>query len=114
MAELERAVRYSLHVLGYEKSFKLKEKQLEAIKAILDGRDCLVVLPTGFRKSIIYQCLPPVFDFILLKSLVRYLEIKSTVIAVSPLNALILEQVKKLQGKGIGVSVWKTGENVQL
>lgn len=105
MADLELAVRHSLDLLGYCKTFKLKDKQLEAIKAIVQGKDCLVVLPTGYGKSLIYQCLPSLFDYILKLS-----EVKSTVIVVSPLNSLILDQVKKLQSKGITVSVWKTGE----
>ena len=40
----------------------LKEKQLEAIHAFLDGRDTFVSLPTGYGKSLIYGILPLLFD----------------------------------------------------
>ena len=34
----------------------LKEEQKLAVEALLSGKDVMAVLPTGFRKSIIYQC----------------------------------------------------------
>ena len=38
---------------------KLKQKQKEALQAIVvNGQDCLIVLPTGYGKSLIYQMLP--------------------------------------------------------
>ena len=33
----------------------LKDKQEEAFKSLLDGKDVFAVLPTGFGKSLIYQ-----------------------------------------------------------
>ena len=33
----------------------LKDKQEEALKSLLDGKDVFAVLPTGFGKSLIYQ-----------------------------------------------------------
>ena len=33
----------------------LKEKQEEAVKNLLEGKDVFAVLPTGFGKSLIYQ-----------------------------------------------------------
>ena len=41
--------------------FQLK-KQKEAIAAILSGKDVMIVLPTGYGKSLCYQCLPVVFN----------------------------------------------------
>ena len=40
--------------IGYE----LKKEQTEAISSVLSGSDVLVVLPTSFGKSMIYQALP--------------------------------------------------------
>ena len=40
----------------------LKEKQLEAVKTFVEGKDTFVALPTGYGKSIIYAILPLVFD----------------------------------------------------
>ena len=33
----------------------MKDKQEEALKHLLDGKDVFAVLPTGFGKSLIYQ-----------------------------------------------------------
>ncbi|KKU47970.1 hypothetical protein A3H10_04330 [Candidatus Uhrbacteria bacterium RIFCSPLOWO2_12_FULL_46_10] len=61
--------------------------QEEAIAAILDGRDALIVMPTGAGKSLCYQlpalCLPGV------------------TIVVSPLIALMKDQVDDLNGRGL-------------
>ena len=38
--------------------YELKKEQTEAISSILSGSDVLVVLPTSFGKSMIYQALP--------------------------------------------------------
>ena len=69
-----------------QERFKIKPKQKEALKKIvLDGQDCLIVLPTGYGKSLIYQLLPSLFDRVSKDSS----KDKSVVIVVSPLNALI-------------------------
>lgn len=54
-AAIEEAVRD----LGLE---ILKPKQREAIESFLSGKDTMVVLPTGYGKSIIYAALPWIFD----------------------------------------------------
>ena len=51
-------------------NLKLKQKQKEALQAIVvNGQDCLIVLPTGYGKSLIYQMLPLLFDKTNFKSL---------------------------------------------
>ena len=42
--------------------FPLREKQTEAVLAIVAGKDTFVTLPTGYGKSIIYGVLPLLFD----------------------------------------------------
>ena len=90
---------------------ELKEKQYEALKAeqykalkgvVLKNRDVLAVLPTRYGKSRIYQLLPLVF-FTANGSPVR----KSTVIVISPLNALMRDQIVKLKEGGLNVCVLK-------
>ncbi len=61
--------------------------QREIISAILDGRDVLAVMPTGGGKSLCYQ----------LPALVR----DGLTVVVSPLIALMRNQVAQLQGHGI-------------
>lgn len=65
----------------------LHPKQLEVMKGIIEGRDILAVLPTGFGKSLCFQ-LPA----LLLP------EARATVV-VSPLIALIKDQVNDLRGR---------------
>ncbi|HXX46648.1 MAG TPA: ATP-dependent DNA helicase RecQ, partial [Myxococcota bacterium] len=61
--------------------------QEEIIRAVLDGRDTLAVLPTGGGKSLTYQ----------LPSLV----LPGLTVVVSPLIALIRDQFEKLRAQGI-------------
>jgi ATP-dependent DNA helicase RecQ len=65
----------------------LRPLQDEAMRAVLDGRDSLVVLPTGGGKSLCYQA-PP---------LVR----GETTVVVSPLIALMKDQVDGLRAFGV-------------
>jgi ATP-dependent DNA helicase RecQ len=61
--------------------------QLETVHAVLEGRDCLTVLPTGGGKSLTYQ-LPATL-------------LEGTTVVISPLIALMKDQVDALNRKGI-------------
>ena len=61
--------------------------QKEAITAILDAKDCLVVLPTGGGKSLCYQ----------LPALTK----PGLCVVISPLIALMSDQVESLKKKGV-------------
>ena len=60
----------------------------------MEKRDVLTVLPTGFGNSLCSQALPTIFDFVESEAKQR----ESIVIVVSPLNALIRDQLQKLKG----------------
>ena len=64
----------------------LRPLQTEAITAAVDGRDSLVVLPTGGGKSLCYQ-LPPLLS-------------ETTDVVVSPLVSLMKDQVDALEAIG--------------
>lgn len=64
--------------------------QEEVISAVLSGRDCLCVMPTGSGKSLCYQLPALVLDGLTL--------------VVSPLIALMKDQVDQLLGLGLPVS----------
>ena len=81
----------------------LKREQKEAFHAVcVEKRDCLCVLPTGFGKSLIFQLDPSTLDYLTKVN-------NSCVLVVSPLNAIISDQIEKLESRGIGVKVFKQG-----
>ena len=86
---------FSMEKLGFPNR-ELRLEQYDAIR-FLDRKDVLAVLPTGFGKSLIYQVLPAIFDFI--QCGCEPTKEESVIIVVSPLNALMRDQVEKLQQK---------------
>ena len=70
---------------GFE---RLRPEQRQAIEAVLDGRDTLVVMPTGSGKSAIYQ--------------VAGLVLHGPTVVVSPLIALQRDQLEALEGADAG------------
>ncbi|TMK25825.1 MAG: ATP-dependent DNA helicase RecQ [Actinobacteria bacterium] len=69
--------------------------QREAVQAALEGRDSLVVMPTGGGKSLCYQ-LPALADL-------------GLVVVVSPLIALMSDQWRRLQEAGVRASMLASG-----
>ena len=74
---------------------RLRPLQSEAIRAALDGRDSLVVMPTGGGKSLCYQ-LPPLVG-------------GTTDVVVSPLVALMKDQVDALEAIGYPAAALHSG-----
>lgn len=72
--------------------FNLKPKQVQCFEAILNGKDVIGVLPTGFGKSFLFQVLPEFLGWMKNKN--------GFVIVVVPLNSIIDDQVIKLQSIG--------------
>ena len=106
--DFNQACEFALKKLGFKDGFKLREKQLQAISNIISKKDTLVVLPTGYGKSLVYQCLPLVFEYRQDHSKSNVW--KSAVLIVSPLNSLMMDQVTKLREKGMEVCIWKVDE----
>jgi ATP-dependent DNA helicase RecQ len=67
--------------------------QREAVDAVLAGRDALVLLPTGAGKSLCYQ----------VPAIVRARRGEGTTLVVSPLIALMNDQVSALAARGVAV-----------
>ena len=81
--------------------FGLKEfrrGQQQIIQSVLDGKDVLAVLPTGGGKSLCYQ-LPAVLK-------------NDLVIVISPLIALMKDQVAALKKRGIAAGALHSGQSV--
>jgi ATP-dependent DNA helicase RecQ len=79
-----QAVREAAARLGIE---ELRPSQQEAIEASLAGGDVLMVLPTGFGKSVCYQ--------------VPSMLLRAPVVVVSPLRALLRDQQQKLERRDV-------------
>ena len=75
--------------------FQFKEKQLDTLKALYQGKDCVTVLPTGYGKSILFQCLPWFCQAKLGRSK------PMSCIIISPLSSLMEDQVMGLRRKGV-------------
>ncbi len=73
-----------LHRLGLS---SFRPGQEEVIRTVLSGRHCLCIMPTGGGKSLCYQ-LPAIM-------------MEGLTLVVSPLIALMKDQVDTLQGKGV-------------
>jgi superfamily II DNA helicase RecQ len=74
--------------------YTLKDKQLEALHNIYNGRDLVCLLPTGYGKSLIYQLSP----FLLGN---KYGVQSPITLVVSPLNSIMKDQVSQLCRNGI-------------
>jgi DNA topoisomerase-3 len=72
-----------------------RSSQEQVCQSIVDGQDALVVMPTGAGKSLCYQ----------LPGLAR----RGTTLVISPLLALIDDQVSKLVAKGMSVEQIHSG-----
>ena len=93
MAELPDSLIHNLeHYWGFS---ELRPFQTEAIAALLQGKDVLALAPTGGGKSICYQ-LPGVAA-------------KGVCLVISPLIALMDDQVAALKKKGIAAAAVHSG-----
>ena len=91
-ADLERALRARL---GPTASFR--PCQLESIRAALDGRDCLAVLPTGAGKSLAYM-LPAAMR--------AARDEPGVIVVVSPLLSLIRDQIRRCDEFDVEAESW--------
>lgn len=89
---ITRAVNAGADRLG----FQIRPKQLQIAVSFVKGQDVFVSLPTGGGKSLCYWILPWVFD-----ELRKHTAPTCVLVVVSPLIALIKEQVQALNSKGL-------------
>lgn len=85
---MERAKALLKQYYGYD---HFRAPQEEIIQTILRGQDCIALLPTGFGKSVTFQ--------------IPALLLEGVTIVLSPLIALMEDQVLHLKEKGISAAV---------
>jgi hypothetical protein len=83
MKWLSKDLVFRFDVFGYP---SFRPGQAEVIEAVLAGRDCIAVMPTGAGKSLTFQLPARVLD--------------GTVLVISPLISLMKDQVDALQAVG--------------
>lgn len=76
-----------------------RELQEEGIDAILRGQDLLMILPTGGGKSLVYQLPTMMMD--------------GVTIVISPLIALMQDQVASLQAQGISAEMLSSAQSFE-
>ncbi len=87
-------------VFGYE---DFRPLQSEAIRTALTGRDLVVLLPTGSGKSLCYQ----------VPALVSRRRGEGLTIVVSPLIALMQDQVDALAGRGVAAAALNSHQSAE-
>ena len=78
----------------------LQENQFQALYSFVCGEDVFVNLPTGFGKSLIFQMAPIVYIWMNKNVSAIHWKDDPIIIVISPLLALMQDQVKKLSSLG--------------
>ena len=86
MADFTTCLHYAQQEMGFV--HKLKEKQLETLHSLYEGKDTIAVLSTGYGKSVIFQLLPHFLQKI------NDLSDPMIVLVIAPLNAIMQNQVR--------------------
>ena len=85
--KIKKTVKEAMELLQIK---KLRRNQIKPINSILDKHDTMVIAPTSYGKSLIYQ-IPAI------------IQKKKLTVVIEPLLALIHDQVEKLQRLGIWI-----------
>ena len=78
-----------LNVSREKQKIILKKEQEMAVKELLDGKDVMAILPTGFGKSLIFTI------FAIAKGQISRSE-KTCVLVISPLKSIIDDQIAEM------------------
>ena len=88
---MEDIIKQAGNHLGYD---AIKPEQLKVVSHFLKGKDCFVILPTGYGKSLCFALLPLVFNTLRSTR-------SSIVIFVTPLISIMQSMVEEYQSRGL-------------
>ena len=111
ISHFDQAIKSSISKFGDKGIKEITSLQRKVILGFLKGRDMLACLPTGYGKSLIYQLAARVAAE--LSTVYNYKDILSTepvVLVVSPLNALIKDQLSSCEKLGINATKMEGSE----
>ncbi|XP_028414051.1 uncharacterized protein LOC114537113 [Dendronephthya gigantea] len=92
----------------------LKPKQVICLEKAFLNLDILVVLPTGYGKSLIFYLLPALLYAKKHGVSKSEINITSIIVVVSPLNALIANQILRLASSGIRATVVDVRSSIEV
>ena len=101
------AINHALRVTSYDSLF-LRVKQYQILESILLKRDTIGILPTGYGKSVIFHLIPFVADYLCKTNDTENDKDGNIVLIVTPLNAIINDQISNLRKHGIEATVLRT------
>ena len=83
--------------------FSPKSEQLDAIYAVVTGKDVCVKAATGFGKSVCFFTIPYVCDYLYRSKIEGFSNpsFSSVVLVISPLKALMGDQLKEIAKYGL-------------
>ena len=99
--EQERAMLYAASKIGVP---SLNNEQKKAVAAIVKRHNVFVCLPTGFGKSLCFQSVPFVMDYLDSNSTDECVVDRHLAIVVEPTAAIMRAHVAKLSSRGISAA----------
>ncbi|XP_077862882.1 ATP-dependent DNA helicase RecQ-like, partial [Saccoglossus kowalevskii] len=92
------SIKQAIVELESKLNIQLKSEQKRGIASLYRGEDALIILPTGFGKSLIYSLAPKAFNICSENS-------GSIILVISPLISLMVDQVKRCLKYGISAAL---------
>ena len=103
------SLHFSVTTSSYS-GFNLKPKQVKCLEALYFRKDVVAVLPTGYGKSMIFHLLPSLF-YDKMKRTAPSPSLRPVVIVVSPLNALIKDQIRRTEEGNLKAAILSVKRN---
>ena len=96
--DFQDSVQEAEYKLQVKADFKWKDKQLECLQAVFNGKDILAVLPTGYGKSMVFQAAPFMLSA---RDGVDVDMTDKVILIITPLNSIMMDQCLQLCEKEI-------------